>query len=155
MIYNILKSFLKINNIDLLLKNLKAKLLKNEELKQKIPKPDMIFRLLRKNCELNNLIGYKKVLLIMKYFFMYTNEFDEDYDLNTVSETVNVKNYFYFAYQIFSGDKVNSDFENLSGWDYSDDAKIIIESDVYILLMIYFIDVLIDKKGNMGLVPLT
>ena len=155
MICNILKPFLIISNIDSLLKNIQFKLIKNHEFKQNIPKPDLVLKHLKKYCLLNSIIGYKNIIVILKYFVVYTMEFDDAYEINSnSSKTKNVRPYSFFIYQIFTGDKSIIDNKNIEGWDFNDDSKYIIESNAYILMIIYFIDSLINKKFKM-MIPIS
>jgi hypothetical protein len=147
-----LKPFLKINNVEFLLKNLKVKLKKNED-SMKIPKPELVLKQLRKNCELNTITGYKNVLLLMKYFIIYIYEINDDscYSTNTNHNVGNNQAKFasIFATQIIGGIKSDDSYKVFSDWEYRDDAKIIIESDVYILIILYMINISIDRKQHM------
>ena len=130
-----------------MIKNFKSNYEKNKNI-IKIPKPEIILKLLRKNCELNSVTGFKNILLLLKYFVIYY-DLDSNY-FYSVAGQVNIQNYAYvFICQIIRGIKDEDNGKILPGWEYEDDARIIIESDSYLLILLYLIYISIKKKEHL------
>jgi hypothetical protein len=92
-------------------------------------------------------------MLLIKYFVIYYH-LDKGYFYSEKGQE-HPQNYVYvFICLIIRGIKDDDNGKILPGWEYGDDAKVIIESDGYLLILLYLIYVSIKKKEHLEIFSL-